>query len=56
MTTGLYQLRAAELGLSAQDLSEISMGMLVDMYIERGNDGCDYDVIATQDDFDRFRR
>ena len=54
MTTALYHLRAVELGLSMNELSRMSMGMLTDLYVERRNDGEQYDLIATQDDFDRF--
>lgn len=53
-TTGLFLLRCAQLGLSMSDLDYIDMGMVFDMIIESGNDSEEYDVIATQADFDRF--
>ena len=54
MTTALFLLRAAQLGISMSDLELISMGMLLDMYTEALNDQEDYCVLATQEDFDRF--
>ena len=35
-------LRCAELGLSREDLDDMTMGMVYDMLIERGNDGEKY--------------
>ena len=37
-------LRCAELGLSRDDLDDMSVGMVYDMLIERGNDGEKYDL------------
>lgn len=37
-------LRCAELGLSREDLDDMTMGMVYDMLIERGNDGEKYDL------------
>ena len=54
MTTALFLLRAAQLGLSVSDLDTLSMGMVFDMCAEALNDGEEYPVLATQDDFDRF--
>lgn len=42
------------MGLHVQDLAVLDYGMIVDMMIERGNDGEKYDYVATQEDFDRF--
>lgn len=53
-TTGLYMLRCFELGLSLEDLNVLEYGSIQDMLIERGNDGENYQQLATQDDFDRF--
>lgn len=49
-------LRALELGISIQDMDMIDLCQLGDMLIERSNDDYDYNVIAGQDDFDKFRR
>lgn len=56
MTTGLFLLRCTEVGLSMADLDLLTVGMVFDMLIERGNDGCEdeYDRPATQSDFDAF--
>lgn len=37
-------LRCAELGLSSKDLDDMTMGMVYDMLIERGNDAEKYDL------------
>jgi len=54
MTTALFLLRAFQLGLSMADLDCLEYGAVVDMMTEAGNDGCEYQEIATQEDFDRF--
>lgn len=53
-TTGLFLLRCCQLGLSMSDLDYLDMGMVFDMIIESGNDSEEYDMVATQADFDRF--
>ncbi len=47
-------LRCAELGLSDEALSQMTMGMVYDMVIEKLNDEHDYPRKATQDDIHRF--
>lgn len=47
-------LRCAELGLSKDDLDDITIGMVYDMIIERANDHEKYNLLATQEDFDKF--
>ena len=47
-------LRCAELGLSDDDLKTMTIGMVYDMIIERGNDSEKYPVLATQDDIKAF--
>ena len=54
MTTGLFLLRAAQLGIPIRDLELLTVGMVTDMMIESENDGCEYDQLATQEDFDKF--
>lgn len=49
-----FMLRCAELGLSREDLADMTMGMVYDMLIERANDHEQYSIRATQEDFDRF--
>ena len=54
MSTALFLLRCVELGLSMEDLDDLSIGMVNDMFIEKSNDSYDWKEIATQSDFDRF--
>lgn len=54
MTTGLFLLRAAQLGIPISDLDLLTIGMVQDMYIEAGNDEIEWPVVATQEDFDKF--
>lgn len=54
MTVGLFLLRCFELGLSVSDLDWLDIGMIQDMYIEKGNDSEEYSELATQEDFDTF--
>lgn len=54
MTTPLFLLRCLQLGLSIHDLDYLTIGLVLDMFTEKGNDEYEYAVVATQDDFDRF--
>jgi hypothetical protein len=36
------------------DLDLLDVGMILDIFIESGNDSYDWAVLADQDDFDRF--
>ena len=47
-------LRCAELGLSAIDLDDMTIGMVYDMLIERANDHEKYPYKATQEDITNF--
>jgi len=42
------------MGLSMADLDLLTIGTVYDMIIERSNDDCEYDYIATQEDIDRL--
>lgn len=53
-TTGLFLLRCYQAGLSLPDLHCLDYGMVIDIMIEAGNDGCEYAQLASQKDFDRF--
>lgn len=53
-TTGLFLLRCLQVGLSMSDLELLDTGMVYDIMIESGNDQEEYDIVATQSDFDRF--
>lgn len=54
MSTALFLLRCTEVGLSMNDLDELSVGMVNDMFVEKSNDNYDWKEIASQEDFDRF--
>jgi hypothetical protein len=54
MNTALYLHRALQAGLRISDLERLSVGMVISILIEAGNDGADYDYLPTQDDFDAF--
>lgn len=47
-------LRCAELGLSDEALSGMTMGMVYDMLIEQANDQVKYNLKATQEDIEAF--
>lgn len=53
-TTALFVLRALQAGLTLRDLDEMESGEVTDIIIEQGNDNCEYQQIATQEDFDKF--
>lgn len=54
MNTALFLLRCLQIGLRLDDLDKLTIGMVDDMYIESGNDQCEYPELATQEDFDKF--
>ena len=57
-------LRCLEVGLSLSDLDLLTIGMVLDIWTEKGNDDVKENASsggvtvreATQEDFDRFRR
>lgn len=50
----IFMLRCCELGLSDEALNNMTMGMVFDMYTEKGNDNHKYPFKATQDDIYSF--
>ena len=54
MTTALFLLRCVEIGNSIAELDLLTIGMVMDIWTEKGNDGATYDNLATQEDFDKF--
>lgn len=54
MSTALFLLRCSEIGLSMDDLDELTVGMVNDMIVEKANDSYDWKEIATQSDMDTF--
>lgn len=53
--TALFLLRSFQLGLSIDDMQQLTIGMVLDMFAEAGNDSIEYKQVATQADFDAFR-
>lgn len=49
-----FMLRCAQLGLSDEALTGMTMGMVYDMCTERANDRVEYPYKATQADIDAF--
>ena len=47
-------LRCTQLGLTRDDLADMTMGMVYDLLIERANDNEQYSYRATQQDIDNF--
>ncbi len=54
MTTPLFLLRSVEIGVSIRDLDLLTIGLVLDMWTEKANDGVKYRRVAAQEDFDRF--
>ena len=55
MTTALFLLRAAQLGISIRDLELLTVGMVFDMMTEKINDTeGEYARVATQEDIDKW--
>ena len=50
----LFLLRCAEIDISIAELDLLTIGMVMDIWTDKGNDGVTYDNIATQEDFDKF--
>jgi hypothetical protein len=56
MSTALFFLRCKQLGLSFDELEDIEIGLVNDMYVEQSNDEIEWPVKATQEDFENFKR
>ena len=60
MTTPLFLLRCVEIGISIRDLDLLTIGMVLDIWTEKGNDDVKYGSqdgtvrMAQQKDFDLF--
>ena len=57
MTTPLFMLRCVEVGISIADLDLLTIGFVLDMWTEKGNDAyySSHTVyLASQEDFDVF--
>ncbi len=54
MTTPLFLLRCIEIGIPVSDLDLLTIGLVLDIWSEKTNDGVKYARIAGQEDFDKF--
>ena len=54
MTTPLFLLRCVEIGISVADLDLLTIGLVLDIWTEKGNDSVKYQRLAGQEEFDRF--
>ena len=60
MTTALFLLRSMEVGISIRDLELLTIGMVLDIWVEKGNDSAEENStdgsvrMASQADFDAF--
>lgn len=54
MTTPLFMLRAAQIGIAIRDLDLLSIGLVLDMHTETSNDDFEYPIAATQEDYNNF--
>lgn len=50
----LFLLRSVELGISIRNLALLTIGLVLDIWTEKSNDGVKYKRVATQEDFDKF--
>ena len=53
MTTPLFLLRCTEVGISIGDLDLLTIGLVLDMWTEKSNDGVKYRRLVDQSDFDK---
>lgn len=54
MTTALFLLRCVEIGISISELDLLTIGMVLDIWTEKANDGVKYIKVAGQAEFDKF--
>ncbi len=54
MTTPLLLLRAVQLGVQIGEMDLLTIGTINDMYTEMQRDEEPHEMLACQDDFDRF--
>ncbi len=54
MTTPLFMLRCLQIGLSINDMDNVSIGLVYDMFTELNNDDYEYPQMASQEDYDSF--
>lgn len=55
MTTALFFLRYVEIGIIIFELDLLTIGIVLDIWIEKLNDGVKYGKVAGQVEFDKFK-
>ncbi len=50
----LFLLRCVQNNIRIEDLDNLDVGMVFDILTEAANDNAEYDLKATQEDFDKF--
>lgn len=50
----LFLLRCVEIGISVSELDLLTIGMVLDIWTEKANDGVKYSKVAGQEEFDKF--
>ena len=55
MTTTLFFLRYVEIGIIIFELDLLTIGIVLDIWIEKLNDGVKYSKVADQVEFDKFK-
>lgn len=54
MNSAVYFLRAKQIGLTLDELEDLTVGFVSDLIIESNNDNCEYAELATKEDFKKF--
>ena len=54
MTTPLFLLRSVEIGISISDLDLLTVGLVIDLWTDKANDGVKFNKVATLDECDKF--
>jgi hypothetical protein len=54
LNTALFLLRCFQTNIRIEDLDNLDVGMVFDILTEAGNDNAEYDIKATQEDFNNF--
>lgn len=50
----MFLLRCMEVGISIRDLDLLTIGLVMDIWLEKGRDGESFPLEACQKDFDSF--
>lgn len=53
-TTALFLLRCKQIHLTLEEIDELSVGFIYDLFTESANDYAEYNYVPTQEDYDKF--